>query len=137
ARSSGSPAAGVYFVRPASIAALPAAATWAGVGWSGSPTLKSSTRPPLALSAPARWAMATVGDTSRLRTRRESRGPGLVFFIVLFFVSLSYFPEPRGGPVGRPVLLAQAPLHHGGHEVAHAPSELEDLLDQLRGDVGV
>jgi hypothetical protein len=47
----------------------------AGVGWSGSPTLKSSTLRPLARRAVARWDIATVGDTSIARARRESAGP--------------------------------------------------------------
>ena len=42
-----------------------------GVAWSGSPTLKSRILLPWALSDVARWAMATVGDTSMARARRE------------------------------------------------------------------
>ena len=75
ARSSGRPEAGAYFVRPASIAALPASSTWRGVGWSGSPTVKSKTRTPFAFSARAFAAIATVGDTSRRRARAASLGP--------------------------------------------------------------
>src|SRR6266480_3402224 len=53
------------------MAAVAAAPMCRGVGWSGSPTLKSSTASPLALSAAARWATATVGDTSSDSARRE------------------------------------------------------------------
>src|SRR5438093_13284894 len=68
------PADDVYRVRPASRAAVAAARMCGGVGWSGSPTLKSRIRSPLAASAAARWAMATVGETSSALTRRERAG---------------------------------------------------------------
>ena len=53
------------------MAATAAAEMCAGVGWSGSPTLKSRTSAPFAFRAAARWAMATVGETSMARARRE------------------------------------------------------------------
>ena len=80
-------------MRPASIAALPASTTWRGVGWSGSPTVKSNTRTPFALSARAFAAIATVGDTSRLRARAASRGPVPAVF--------TWFSSPAGRARGR------------------------------------
>ena len=55
------------------MAALPASSTWRGVGWSGSPTVKSKTRTPFAFSSRAFAAIATVGDTSSRRARAASR----------------------------------------------------------------
>ena len=58
------PAAGVYFVFPARIAASAARQMCSGVGKSGSPTDRSMTSTPEAASAWARAAMASVAEGS-------------------------------------------------------------------------
>ena len=69
-RRSGMPAAGVYFVLPARIAASAAAQMCAGVGKSGSPTERSITSTPEAARAEALAAMASVADGSSDAMRR-------------------------------------------------------------------
>ena len=117
-------------------AAVAAATTCAGVGWSGSPTLKSRTRRPAALSAAARWAIATVGETSS--AERGARGRR---------------PTPRScglhppGLRGRPWRGRRAPARRtsraGGAPPPAAPgrvtppAELEDLLHEPRREVRV
>ena len=59
------PAAGVYLVLPAAIAAAPAWQMCGGVGKSGSPTDRSMTSMPSAFIAPARAAIASVAEGSR------------------------------------------------------------------------
>ena len=66
------PAAGVYFVFPAVIAAFPASQICSGVGKSGSPTERSITSIPDAFIAPARAAIASVADGWREAIRWAS-----------------------------------------------------------------
>jgi hypothetical protein len=130
----GQPEAGAYFVRPASIAALPASLTWGGVGWSGSPTVKSRTRTPVSRSARARRHRHRRGHLEAAGARREPRSRGC-----------SHRPRPHPGRAlsgraprsGVPYFSLQPLLHDRRHEVAHPPAELEDLLHEPRGDVRV
>ena len=93
-------------MRPFPIAATAAAEMCWGVGWSGSPTLKSSTSAPFALRAAARWAIAIVGETSMARARRERSAaePSLL-------TSPSGAAEPPRSATAR--TSRPAPLDHG------------------------
>src|SRR5439155_21412962 len=74
ARSSGSPAAGVYlWLRGSAHAAAAASTMWAGVGKSGSPAPNPMTSSPAACRAFALASTARVADSVIAPTRREMR----------------------------------------------------------------
>ena len=72
-RSSGIPREGVYFVCPASRAFFAASTMWAGVGKSGSPTLRERTGSPRARISATRFPRRTVGEDSIDVTRFAKR----------------------------------------------------------------
>ena len=84
--SSGSPAAGVYFVYPALMAATPASLICAGVGKSGSPVPKLTTSSPAAFIFFARLSTASVEEACTAEADLDSsfinHTPGqLILFI--------------------------------------------------------
>src|SRR5688572_7607426 len=76
------PLAFVYFVKPRSIARLPASPTAAGVAKSGSPGPKSTTSTPWAMRAVARLRTASVGDSCIVETRSEKRMPARATVVI-------------------------------------------------------
>src|SRR3954454_12196145 len=145
ALSSRVPAAGVYFVKPCSIAACPAALMCAGVSKSGSPAPNSTTSTPCALSLSASTSTFIVGDadTRLIRSASISISPAGAAPGMRSWASgqsrdprqefrLSVLARSRGC-----ALLVQSPLDSRRNQPADRSAQHHDLLDQSRADVTV
>src|SRR6478609_9388512 len=106
-RSAGMPLTGVYFVRPASIAATAAALTWSGVSKSGSPTVRSTMVRPAVRRSRTRWAAWVLGD-SRIAWMRVAG------------TNADTVDSCGGGSVGAADELEAAGHLEGGHDLDQA-----------------
>src|SRR5687768_2153353 len=124
------PLAFVYFVKPRSIARLPASPTAAGVAKSGSPGPKSTTSTPWAMRAVARLRTASVGDSCIAETRSEKRMPARAV-VVISGTGSFLSPFRRRGEASRPGLAQPRPrsrrlaAHEHPHDLDATPPQID------------